>query len=58
LIGTLGLENGDRLQTINGFDLSNPEKALEAYAKLRTADRMTLTVNRRGQAMNLDFNIK
>ncbi|MFO0661044.1 MAG: type II secretion system protein GspC [Polyangiaceae bacterium] len=28
LLGSLGLENGDRLQTINGFDLSNPEKAL------------------------------
>jgi hypothetical protein len=31
LLGTLGLENGDRLQTINGFDMASPEKALEAY---------------------------
>jgi general secretion pathway protein C len=58
LLGTLGLENGDRLQTINGFDMASPEKALEAYARLRTADHLTVQVNRRGQNQNIDFNIK
>jgi general secretion pathway protein C len=58
LLGTLGLENGDRLQTINGFDMASPEKALEAYARLRTADHLTVQVNRRGSNVNLDFNIK
>ncbi len=58
LLGTLGMENGDRLQTINGFDMASPEKALEAYARLRTADKLTVQVNRRGSNMNLDYNIK
>jgi general secretion pathway protein C len=58
LLGTLGLENGDRLQTINGFDMASPEKALEAYARLRTADHLTVQVNRRGGNQNIDFNIK
>jgi general secretion pathway protein C len=58
LLGTLGMENGDRLQTINGFDMTSPEKALEAYARLRTADHLTVQVNRRGSNMNLDYNIK
>ncbi len=58
LLGVLGMENGDRLQTINGFDMASPEKALEAYARLRTADKLTVQVNRRGQNMNLDYNIK
>ncbi len=58
LLGTLGMENGDRLQTINGFDMTSPEKALEAYARLRTADHLTVQVNRRGANTNLDFNIK
>jgi general secretion pathway protein C len=58
LLGALGMENGDRLQTINGFDMASPEKALEAYARLRTADKLTVQVNRRGQTMNLDYNIK
>jgi general secretion pathway protein C len=58
LLGTLGMENGDRLEKINGFDMTSPEKALEAYARLRTADHLTVSVNRRGQATNLDYNIK
>lgn len=58
LLGTLGLQNGDRLQTINGFDMASPEKALEAYARLRTADHLTVTVNRRGKDTNIDFAIK
>jgi general secretion pathway protein C len=58
LLGVLGMENGDRLQTINGFDMTSPEKALEAYARLRTADHLTVQVNRKGANMNLDYNIK
>jgi len=57
-LGSLGLENGDRLSRINGFDISDPQKALEAYAKLRMADHLTVSVNRRGKPMNIDFNIK
>lgn len=58
LLGTLGMENGDRLDSINGFNMASPEKALEAYARLRTADHLAVTINRRGKPMNIDFNIK
>jgi general secretion pathway protein C len=58
LLGTLGLENGDRLSSINGFEMSDPQKALEAYAKLKTADHLTVSVNRHGTPTNIDFNIK
>jgi general secretion pathway protein C len=58
LLGTLGLENGDRLSSINGFEMSDPQKALEAYARLRTADRLSVSVNRKGKPMTIDFNIK
>jgi general secretion pathway protein C len=58
LLGTLGMENGDRLEKINGFDMASPEKALEAYARLRTADHLTVSVNRHGQPQNIDFNIQ
>jgi general secretion pathway protein C len=58
LLGVLGMENGDRLQTINGFDMTSPEKALEAYARLRTADTLTVQVNRRGANTNLDYHIQ
>jgi general secretion pathway protein C len=58
LLGTLGIENGDRLSTINGFAMSDPQSALEAYTKLRTADHLTVAVNRHGSPVNIDFNIQ
>lgn len=59
VLAMLGVENGDRLETINGFPLSNPEKMLEAYARLRAgADRLTVHLTRRGQPVNLDYSIR
>lgn len=58
LLGTLGIQNGDRLETINGFDMASPEKALEAYMRLRTADGLKVQVNRRGAPMTIDYKIK
>ena len=58
LLGKLGLQNGDRLDSINGFEMASPEKALEAYARLRTADKLTVQVTRRGKPTTLDFNIQ
>jgi general secretion pathway protein C len=58
LLGTLGLQNGDRLETINGYNMASPEKALEAYARLRTASNLNVKVSRRGQPVSIDYNIK
>jgi general secretion pathway protein C len=58
LLGRLGMQNGDVLRTINGFDMTSPDKALEAYARLREADHLTLSVIRRGQPTNVNFNIQ
>lgn len=58
LLGTLGLKNGDRLEQINGYDMGSPEKALEAYARLRTAENLKIKLNRRGQSTTIDFKIK
>lgn len=58
LLGTIGLENGDRLETINGFDITSPEKALEAYARLRTAGHISVAVNRRGKPVTIEYRIR
>jgi general secretion pathway protein C len=58
LLGKLGLQNGDRLETINGFNMASPEKALEAYARLRTANGLSVKVNRRGAPVGIQYNIK
>ncbi|WP_437677415.1 type II secretion system protein GspC [Sorangium sp. So ce131] len=58
LLETLGLESGDSLRSINGFDLTDPQRALEAYARLRTADHLRIALERGGQLMTLDVNIR
>lgn len=58
ILGMLGMQNGDRLDQINGLDMGSPEKALEAYARLRTASKLAIKVNRRGKPLTLDINIK
>jgi general secretion pathway protein C len=58
LLGQIGLQNGDRLQSINGFEMNDPQKMLEAYSKLMRADRISASVIRNGQPVTLDFNIK
>jgi general secretion pathway protein C len=58
LLGLLGMQNGDRLESINGFNMASPEKALEAYARLRTAPNLNVKVNRRGQPVSIDLHIK
>lgn len=58
LLDALGLQTGDRLQTINGYDVTTPTTALEAYARLRTAPHLTLELTREGKPRNLDFDIR
>lgn len=58
LLGRLGVQNGDMLRTINGYDMSSPDTALEAYTRLRSADHLTLSIVRRGQPATLDYNIQ
>jgi general secretion pathway protein C len=58
LLGTLGIQNGDRLDSINGFNMGSPEKALEAYARLRTAPNLNVQVTRGGAPVTIDYRIK
>lgn len=46
ILGELGMKNGDLLQDINGFDMSDPDKAVDAYAKLRRAGKLDMTLMR------------
>ena len=58
LLGLLGLQDGDRVQRINGFELGDPEHVVEAYARLRFADHLVADVDRGGREMNLDVFIR
>ena len=54
----IGLQNGDTVHNINGFDLSTPDKALEVYTKVREASSISVSVTRRGKPVTLNYSIK
>jgi general secretion pathway protein C len=54
----LGLTNGDTLQSINGFELTSADKALEVYTKLREATSLEVEVTRRGKPVTLKYSIR
>jgi len=58
LLGRLGVRNGDMLRTINGFDMTSPDTALEAYSRLRSADKLTLAVKRQNQETTIEYDIE
>lgn len=57
LLGQVGLQSGDRLESINGLSISSPENALQAYAQLPTAKRLNVQLSRRGRPVELTLNI-
>ncbi len=58
LFGLLGLQNGDRLETVNGVSITTPEKALRVYASARSETRLTLALTRRGRPLEIDVDIE
>jgi general secretion pathway protein C len=58
ILSTLGMKNSDVLKTINGYDMGDQDKALEAYAKLKTASKLTIVLDRGGSPVTLDIGIQ
>jgi general secretion pathway protein C len=54
----IGLQNGDTIHNINGFDLTTPDKALEVYTKVREANSLSVSITRRGKSVNMEYNIQ
>jgi len=54
----IGIVNGDIIKSINGIELSSPDKALEAYSRLQSASKISLDVKRRGQNETLEYTIE
>lgn len=53
----LGFESGDVIVTVNGWDLTSPERALEAYARLRSATLLVAGLRRRDVPMEIEYRI-
>jgi type II secretory pathway component PulC len=49
----LGIENGDEIRSVNGFELTTPQKMLEAYATLRNASELRIEMLRSQRPLRL-----
>jgi general secretion pathway protein C len=54
----IGLQNGDVISAINGLEMTSPDKALEVYTKLKTASHLSVGLERNGQKITKDYNIR
>ncbi|MEW5848380.1 MAG: type II secretion system protein GspC [Myxococcota bacterium] len=54
----IGIQNGDVINRINGYEISSPDKALEVYNKLKDSKEITVDVTRRGQKQTMSYSIQ
>jgi general secretion pathway protein C len=57
LYSGIGVENGDVIQRINGYEINSPEKALELYQKLRESAHVTIELERNGAPVRKEYTI-
>lgn len=58
LLFRVGLENGDLIRGVNGMDVSTPASALQVYQQLRSANRFTIDLDRRGSPLQITITIR
>lgn len=54
----IGIQNGDVIRRINGFEINSPDKALEAYTKLKEASHIEIDVERNGSTVTKQYDIR
>ena len=54
---TLGLQNGDIVQSVNGQQLTSKQKAFQVLMKARTQSKINFQLLRDGKSKNLSFNL-
>ena len=58
LYAKIGVQNGDVIRRINGYEMNSPDKALEIYQKLRDANRIEIEIERRGETLRKTYSIE
>jgi general secretion pathway protein C len=54
----IGLQNGDVISAINGLEMSSPDQALMVYTKLKSASHLSVGIERNGQKITKEYNIR
>lgn len=57
LYSKIGIQNGDVITRINGYEINSPDKALEVYQKLKDSKSINVDLKRRGKPMTLEYGI-
>lgn len=58
LMSRVGIRPGDTLVALNGSPLRNPDEALDAYIRARSATRFVLTLARRGARYTVPVTVR
>ena len=54
----LGMKNGDLLTSVNGHQLESLDQAMDLYNKLRRASHLSVTIERKGEQIQKEIDIK
>jgi general secretion pathway protein C len=54
----IGLQNSDVISAINGIEMNSPDQALMVYTKLKSANHLSVAIERNGQKITKDYNIR
>lgn len=57
LYASIGVENGDVIQRINGYEINTPDRALELLQKMRETSHVVIETERGGQAVRKEYSI-
>ncbi len=55
---SIGMQNGDVIQSINGVAIDSPEKALQLFQSLKTEKNFTINISRNDQPMTFNYNLR
>jgi general secretion pathway protein C len=58
VLQSIGLQAGDVIRSINGYEVGDPEQAFTAFAHLRTAPRLKVVLTRGGKPVEIDYVIR
>lgn len=54
----MGLRNGDVLKSVDGQDIRSVDDALRLYESMKSADSISVQIQRRGRDRNIEYNIR
>jgi hypothetical protein len=57
LLGLIGLREGDRLESINGYSVTEPNQMLALYVRIRQIDRLSIAIERDGRPVTIEIKI-